>query len=100
VPEGLITLTSAVFFDLSAVRTWPDFAACLDRLHKGTGMSLSELEKEGKALARRNGRFRELKRSTVSELTAEQSLEPSLIGQLRAFGLDAGGSVRGPGGPR
>jgi hypothetical protein len=30
-------------------------------------------------------------------LTAEQSLDPSLIGQIRAFGLDAGGSVRDPG---
>jgi hypothetical protein len=29
-------------------------------------------------------------------LTAEQSLEPALIGQIRAFGLDADGSVRGP----
>jgi hypothetical protein len=33
-------------------------------------------------------------------LTAEQSLEPSLIAQIRAFGLDAGGSVRGHEEPR
>jgi hypothetical protein len=81
----LITLTFALLVDLSAVHTRPDFAACLDRIHKRTGMSLSELEKEGKALILRNSRFRELKRSTVSDaLSGKRPVKKDLLDSLLA----------------
>lgn len=83
--RGLITLTSAVLADLSTVRTWSDFAACLNRIHKRTGMSLHDLEVKGRGQARGNTQLRELPSSTVSDaLNGKRRVRKELLESLLA----------------
>jgi hypothetical protein len=71
--------------DLSAVRTWPEFASCLSLIRLQTGKSLKDLEAASVRLAKRDGRFRELKRSTVSSaLNGTTRINKQLLESLLA----------------
>jgi hypothetical protein len=81
VAGGLSTLRSTALSDLSAARTWPEFAKCLNRIHVESGLTYSDLERAGRAHARAGGR--ELKRSTVSEvLLGKRSIAKPLLESL------------------
>jgi len=73
----MIALTIAVLPNLSAVRTWQDFAQCVLNIHTASGLSYSDLEK----LSRNSDR--ELKRSTVSDaLNGKRRITKPLLGSL------------------
>lgn len=81
----VITLTSAVLADLSAVRTWPDLATYLSGVHRRTGMSYTDLQKIGKARARADPRLRDLPTSTVSDaLSGRRPVKRDLLESLLA----------------
>ena len=70
-------LAPAIATDLSDIRTWPDFAALLDRIHKRSGLTLSQLEELG--------RTGELKRGTVSDaLSGTRKVSRGLLDSLLA----------------
>ncbi len=95
-PSGrVITLTSVGLSDLSAVHTWPDFAAYLKGVHQRSGMSLGDLEKVGKRLTKADGRFRELPTSTVSDaLSGKRPVKKNLLESLlTAWRMPAAGYV-------
>jgi len=91
----VITLTSVGLSDLSAVHTWPDFAAYLKGVHQRSGMSLGDLEKVGKRLTKADGRFRELPTSTVSDaLSGKRPVKKNLLESLlTAWRMPAAGYV-------
>jgi hypothetical protein len=85
----LSTLISAVRADLSGVRTWAEFAGCLHEFHRRSGLSLMDLERAGRQQAQRNGQFRELKRSTLSDVLNGKRRAPKALLQtlLAAWNL-------------
>lgn len=79
----MITLTSVGLSDLSAVHTWPDFAAYLKGVHQRSGMSLGDLEKVGRRLPKADRRFRDLPTSTVSDaLSGKRPVKKNLLESL------------------
>src|SRR5215469_222413 len=80
---GVITLTSAVLADLSAVRTWPDLAMYLNAVHRRTGMSYTDLQRVGKVRAKAAPRLRDLPPSTVSDaLSGKRPIKKDLLESL------------------
>ncbi|WP_256787975.1 hypothetical protein [Frankia sp. AvcI1] len=81
----MITLTSADVADLSAVRTWLDLASYLKGIHRRSGMSLTELEKAGRSLARTDQGRRDLPTSSVSDaLNGRRQVKKDLLESLLA----------------
>jgi hypothetical protein len=81
----VITLTSAVLADLSAVCTWPDLATHLSAIHRRTGMTYTDLQKVGKARAKADPRLRDLPTSTVSDaLSGKRPVKKDLLESLLA----------------
>jgi len=81
--RGVITLGAAVVGDISAVRTWHDFAAYLQRIRRRSAMSLQEVESAGKRLASSDRRYRLLPVSTVSDaLNGKTQIKRDLLVSL------------------
>lgn len=96
-PAGrVIKLTSAAFADLSDVRTWSDFVAYLNRVHRQNGKSYGELEKIGKVQAKAHPRLRDLPKSTVSDaLSGKRPIKKDLLESLLlAWGMPESERVR------
>jgi hypothetical protein len=81
----VITLISAVLTDLSAVRTWQDFADYLNDIHRATGMSLNDIQKASQTLPRDNHLFRVLPTSTLSDaLNGKRPIKKEVLASLLA----------------